>query len=107
MATRNKLQARRRAMKAYTVKVAVLVAGAAIMMAGSVFAGQTQAERERALRQRADPESALGWQVRPALDTGSLPVGNAVQPKSEGVAKAGIPTVEIGGKVYRIGIDTP
>jgi len=93
-------------MKTNLVRMAVL-AVAAVTMALPAFAGQTQAERERALRQRADPESALGWQVRPALETGSLPAGNATQSKPEGVAKAGVPTVEIGGKVYRIGIDTP
>jgi hypothetical protein len=93
-------------MKTYSAGMAVLAALAVITMAGSAYAGQTQAEREMALRQAADPESVLGWQARPALETGSLPVGDAKQLKSEGGAKAGFPTVEIGGTVYRIGIDT-
>jgi hypothetical protein len=91
-------------MKTNLVRMAVLVV-AAVTTAAPAFAGQTQAERDRALRQRADPESALGWQVRPALETGSLPADDAKQMKSEG--RADVPTVEIGGTVYRIGIDTP
>ena len=93
-------------MKTNMVRMTVLMA-AVVMMAGSAFAGQTQAERERALRHRADPESALGWQVRPALETGSVPADGASKMKSEGMAKTGVPTVEISGRVYRIGIDTP
>ena len=94
-------------MKRYTEGMAVLAAAAAIMMAGSVFAGQTQAEREWALRHRADPESALGFQVRPPAETGSVKADNATQLKSEDAAKTDVPAVEIGGTVYRIGIDTP
>jgi hypothetical protein len=94
-------------MKTYTARMAVLAVLAAITMVGSAFAGQTQAERERALRQRADPESGLVWKVRPAMETGSVSEENAKQLKSEGGARTGVPTVEIGGVVYRIGIDTP
>src|SRR5512139_569507 len=103
-----KLNARRRrkAMKTYTARMVVFALLAAITMVGSAFAGQTQAEREMALRKGADPESALGWQARPALETGSLPVASAKEPKSESGAKTDFPTVEIGGTVYRIGIDT-
>ena len=90
-------------MKTFTAGMAVLAVLAAFTMASSAFAGQTQAEREMALRQRADP---LGWQERVALETGSLPVGDANQLKSENGAKTGFPTVEIAGTVYRIGIDT-
>ncbi len=93
-------------MKANLVRMAVLVV-AAVTMAAPSFAGQTLAERERALRQEADPESAQGWQIRPAMETGSLSVDNAKQLKSEGGARTEVPTVEIGGTVYRIGIDTP
>jgi hypothetical protein len=93
-------------MKTNRVRMAVLVV-AAVTMAAPAFAGQTQAERERALRQSADLESAQGLQVRPALETGSVSADNARQLKSEGVAKAESPTMEIGGTVYRIGIDTP
>jgi hypothetical protein len=79
-------QRRRKAMKTNLVRMAVL-AVAAVTMAAPAFAGQTQAEREWALRQSADPESALGWQIRPGLETGSLPADNARQLKSEGGAK--------------------
>ncbi len=94
-------------MKTYTARMAVLAVLAAFTMVGSAFAGQTQAEREKALRQRADPESALGWQIRPALETGSHSADNARQMKSESGARTEVPTVEIGGMFYRIGIDTP
>jgi hypothetical protein len=93
-------------MKTNLGRMAIL-AVAAITMAAPAFAGQTQAERERALRQRADPESALAWQMSPAVEAGSLSVDNARQLKSEGVARTEDPAVEFGGTVYRIGIDTP
>ena len=56
-------------MKAFKIGMAALAAVAAMTMVGPVFAGQTQAERERVLRQRADPESAPGWQMAPAKET--------------------------------------
>jgi hypothetical protein len=93
-------------MKTNLVRMAVLVV-AAVMMAAPAFPGQTQAERERALRQESDPESAQGWQMRVPMETGSLSVDKAKQLKSEGVAKAEVTKVEFGGLVYRIGIDTP
>lgn len=93
-------------MKTNLVRMAVLVVAAATM-ALPAFAGQTQAEREQVRRQEADPESALGWPIRPAMEAGSLPGDNAKQLKSESVAKTEVSTVEIGGVVYRIGIDTP
>ena len=93
-------------MKTNLMRMAVLVV-AAVTMAAPAFAGQTQAEQERDLRFVADPESALGWVIRPPLQTESLPADNARQLKSEGGANTAVPTVEIGGRVYRIGIDTP
>ena len=93
-------------MKTNLVRMAVLLV-AAVTMAAPAIAGQTQAERERALRQIADPESALAWQMSPAIEAGSLSVDKAKQLKPEGVAKAEVTTVEFGGLVYRIGIDTP
>ena len=93
-------------MKTNLVRTAVLVV-AAVTMAAPAFAGQTQAEREMARRAGADPESALGGLLRPAMETGSLSVGNAKQLKSEGGARTEVPTVEFGGMVYRVGIDTP
>lgn len=56
-------------MKPFNIGMAVLAAVAAMAMVGPGFAGQTQAERERVLRQRADPESALDWQIAPAKET--------------------------------------
>ncbi|HEX8042382.1 hypothetical protein [Candidatus Deferrimicrobium sp.] len=94
-------------MKTYTARMAVLAVLGAITMAGSAFAGQTQEERDMALRHRADPESAMGWQIRSPVETGSVKADNARQLKSEGTAKTEVPTVDIGGRVYRIGIDTP
>jgi hypothetical protein len=57
------------AMKGFKIGMAVLAAVAAMTTVGPVFAGQTQAERERVLRQRANPESALEWQIAPAQET--------------------------------------
>lgn len=94
-------------MKRYAVRTAGLVAVAAIMVAGSAFAGRTPAERERALPQGVDSGSGPGLQGRPAQETGNLPMGNAKQLKSEGGTRTAVPTIELGGMVYRIGIDTP
>jgi hypothetical protein len=93
-------------MKTNLVRMAVL-AVAAVTMALPAFAGQTQAERERALRQVTDPENQLVWQIRPGLETGSLPADSSRQVKPGSGATMEVPTVEIGGRVYRIGIDTP
>lgn len=93
-------------MKTYSAGMAVLAVLAVFTMAGSAFAGQTQAEREMALRQGADLASTQEWQARVAMETGSLPMANAKESKSESGAKTEFPTVEIGGTVYRIGIDT-
>lgn len=85
-------------MNTYTVRMAVLVA-AAIMMMGSAFAGQTQAEREWALRQSVNPESTVGL-TAPATETGSLPADDAKHAKqlkskgaSEGAAGPEVSTV--------------
>lgn len=94
-------------MKAYSAGMLFLaMVLAAITMAGPAFAGQTQAEREWSLNQNLDPESALGWQVRPPVETGSLPADEGRRMKSGTVATSQFPTVEIGGTAYRIGIDT-
>ena len=91
-------------MKTYTFRKAGLVAAVVITMAGSAYAGwDQQADRDNDLRQ-TDPESVLGQEIRPALETGSLPADHDMV--SEGSAKSEVPTVEIGGFVYRIGIDT-
>ena len=94
-------------MKAYAAGMfSLAMVLAAVTMVAPAYAGQTQAERERALWQKTDPESALGWQVRPPEETGSLPANEGRHMKSGSVATSQIPTVEIGGTVYRIGIDT-
>jgi Ni/Co efflux regulator RcnB len=93
-------------MKMNLVRMVVLVV-AAVTMAVPSFAAQTQSEREKALRQRSDTESAPGWQAAPSKETGSLPADDAKQMKSERGAKTEVPIYVIGGIVYRIGIDTP
>lgn len=80
------------------------MAAVVITMAGSAYAGwDRQAYRNNDLRQ-TDPESVPGQEIRPALETGSLPADQDMV--SEGSAKQEVPAVEIGGFVYRIGIDT-
>ena len=101
-------------MKTHTVRMAAFAAAAAITMAGSAFAGQTQAEREMSkenLRGKAGHEARVrtpdpsDWEYRVALETGSLPSDAGVLSARNGAAVV-VPTVEIGGVVYRIGIDT-
>jgi len=94
-------------MKTYTVRMAGLAAAAVVLMSGSAFAGQTQAEREYNLGRNTDFESAPGWQIRPAQETGSLPADYAREMKSGGGSAADVSTVEIGGSAYRIGVDIP
>jgi hypothetical protein len=101
-------------MKTNLARMAVLVV-AAVTMAVPAFAGQTQTEREMpkgnlggraghdARVQAPDPND---WEYRVAMETGSLP-SDVGAFNAAGGSVAGIPTVEIGGTVYRIGIDTP
>jgi hypothetical protein len=56
------------AMKAFKIGMAVLAAVAAMTTVAPAFAGQTQAEREWVLRQRAESERAPGWQMAPAKE---------------------------------------
>jgi len=94
-------------MKAYAAGMLVLaMVLAPVTVVSPAFAGQTQTEREGDLIQNADPESALGWQVRPPVETGGLPADEVRRMKSGSLATSQFPTVEIGGVVYRIGIDT-
>jgi hypothetical protein len=93
-------------MKAYTAKMAVLAVLAVSTMVCSAFAGQTPAERERALDQKVDPESVLGWQVRPPVETGSLPADEVRHMRSGSAGTSQFSTIEIGGRIYRLGIDT-
>jgi hypothetical protein len=101
-----KFQRGRKAMKTNLVRMAVLVV-VAVTMAAPAFAGQAQSEQGTVLRQDMDPESGMVWRLAPAKETGNLPADNARQLKSESGAKTGVPSYEIGGIVYRIGIDTP
>jgi len=100
-------------MKTNLVRMAVLVV-AAVTMATPAFAGQTQAEREmskgnlggkaghEARVQAPDPNN---WEYRVALETGNLPSDVGALNAGSGPA-ADVPTVEIGGIDYRVGIDT-
>ena len=100
-------------MKTNLVRMAVL-AVAAVTMAVPAFAGQTQAEREMSkgnLGGKAGHEAHVrtpdpnDWEYRVALETGSLPPDVGALNAGSGPA-AVVPTVAIGGVVYRIGIDT-
>jgi hypothetical protein len=94
-------------MKAYSAGMLFLgMVLAAVTMVAPAYAGQTQAEREWTIKENIDPESVLGWQVRPPVATGSLPADEVRHMKSGSGATSQFPTVEIGGTVYRIGIDT-
>jgi len=98
MATPNNDPARRRrAMKTNLVRMAVLVV-AAVTIAAPAFAGRTQAEREMSL----DPND---FEYRVALETGTLPSDASVLKAGSGPA-ADVPTIEAGGVIYRVGIDT-
>ena len=90
-------------MKTYMVGMAALAA-AVITMAGSASAGTSPAE-ETALRHGVNRGSAQAWEERSPLETGNLPADGAKAAKPEAGAMAEVPTVEIGGTVYRIGID--
>ena len=94
-------------MKAYAAGMfSLAMVLAAVTMVIPAYAGQTQAEREWTLNQNLDPESVPGWQVRPPGATGSLPADGFRHMKSGSVSTSQFPTVEMGGTVYRIGIDT-
>ncbi|MBI5904802.1 MAG: hypothetical protein HZB86_04530 [Deltaproteobacteria bacterium] len=94
-------------MKTYMVRMAGLAAAAVVMIAGSAFAGQTQAEREYNLGRSPGFESAPEWQIRPAQETGSVPADHAREMKPGAGSAADVVTVEIGGSAYRIGVDLP
>jgi hypothetical protein len=100
-------------MKTNLVRMAVLVL-AAVTMAAPAFAGQTTAEREMSKGKevgkvgsgtRALAPDPTDWEYRWALETGNLPSEAGALNAGSGRA-ANVPTVEIGGIVYRVGIDT-
>ncbi|MCR4308893.1 MAG: hypothetical protein NUW14_02550 [Deltaproteobacteria bacterium] len=85
-------------MKTNLFGVAVLVV-AAVTMAVPAFAGQAQTAKVI----RPDPNA---WEYQGAMETGNLPSSSGVIKSASGLAE-NVPTVEYGGNVYRIGIDTP
>ncbi len=81
-----------------TVMVAAIMAAAAIVIGSgaALAAGKPKA-----------PEPG-SWEYRWAMETGTLPASDAGK-VTKGRAPTGEPvvTVEIGGRAYRLGIDTP
>ncbi len=75
----------------------IVAAAAIIIGSGAAFAGE-----------KAKAPEAGTWEYQWALETGTLPASHAVKEQKNG-APAGerAATVEIGGRVYRIGLDTP
>lgn len=74
-----------------------LMVAAAVMILGS---GAALAVEKTA------PEAGT-WEYQLALETGALPASDSVKAQKEsGRADASVPTIEVGGFVYRIGIDT-
>lgn len=102
-------------MKTYTARMAVLVVLAAFAMAGSAFAGQTQAEREMS-REKVAGKVTIGtpipvfdsnsWEYRVAMETGNLPSGAGALTLA-GDSPGAFSTVDFSGRDYRVGIDTP
>ncbi|MBE0568289.1 MAG: hypothetical protein IH577_01250 [Deltaproteobacteria bacterium] len=100
-------------MKTNLVRMAVLVL-AAVTIAAPAFAGRTQAEREMAkgnLGGQAGHDASVqtpdpnDWEYRVALETGSLLPDVGTFNAGSGPA-VDVPTVEAGGNIYRVGIDT-
>ncbi|MHB8783485.1 MAG: hypothetical protein ACYDAX_08735 [Desulfobacteria bacterium] len=100
-------------MKTNLAGMAVLVV-AAVTMAVPAFAGQAQAGLEMskgkevgkaAHEARVQTPDTNDWGYRSALETGNLP-SQAIVPSTGSGPEANVPTVEIGGVVYRAGIDT-
>lgn len=100
-------------MKTNLARMAVLVVSAATM-AVPAFAGQTQAEREMskgnlggkaAHEARVQTPDTNDRGYRSALETGNLP-SEAIVPDAGSGPEANVPKVEVGGIVYRVGIDT-
>ncbi len=76
---------------------AIMAAAAIIIGSGAALA----AEKPKA------PEPG-SWEYRWAMETGTLPASDAGTVKKDNArADAQVATVEIGGRVYRVGIDTP
>ncbi len=82
-------------MKASAV-VAVIVAAATFIGSGAALAGEKKA-----------PEPGT-WEYQAALETGKLPASDAgTVRKASGPQSASVPTIKVGGVVYRVGVDTP
>jgi hypothetical protein len=100
-------------MKTILARMAVLGV-AVVTMAVPAFAGQTQSEREMpkgnaggkaAHEARIQTPDTNDWGYRSALETGNLP-SKVIVPSAGSGREANVPTVEVGGIVYRVGIDT-
>ncbi len=78
--------------------VAGIVTAAAILIgSGAALA----AEKTKA------PEPGT-WEYRWALETGTLPASDVAKAQTDsGRNDKSVATIEIGGRVYRVGIDTP
>ncbi len=81
-------------MRTYMV-AAVVVAAVTVIGGGAALAVEKKA-----------PEIGT-WQYGLALETGTLPASDSVKAsKATGRADATVPVIEVGGRVYRVGIDT-
>jgi len=70
---------------------------AAVMILGS---GAALAVEKKA------PEAGP-WEYQLALETGKLPASDSVNAqKKSGPADESVPMIEVGGRVYRVGVDT-
>ncbi len=75
----------------------IMAAAAIIIVSGAALA----AEKPKA----AETGS---WEYRWALETGTLPASDAGKVQKDNArTDAQVATVEIGGRVYRVGLDTP
>ncbi len=78
-----------------TSTVALILAAATVIAGGTALAGEKTA-----------PEPGTR-EYQAALETGSLPASAPDKARKEsGRANSPVPTIEVGGVVYRVGIDT-
>ncbi len=78
-----------------TLTLGLILAAATVIAGGTAMAGDGKG-----------PAPGT-WEYQAALETGSLPASTGDKALQESArAKASVPTVEAGGVVYRVGIDT-
>jgi hypothetical protein len=76
---------------------------AAVVVAAATIIGSGAAQANEATKA---PEPGT-WEYQWAMETGTLPSTGSAKPQNESrLAGEPVPTVEIGGLVYRVGIDT-